>query len=79
MQLHYGWDDFNDIDWMTIIPILLPFVLIAGLLILFALIDLYRNRHRRENVLMWTLIIIFINTIGPILYFILGRKDRRRT
>lgn len=79
MRLNYGWNEFNDIDWMAIIPILLPFVLIALFLILFALIDLYRNRRRRENVLMWTLIILLFNTIGPILYFILGRKDRRRT
>ncbi|MES9736462.1 PLDc N-terminal domain-containing protein, partial [Peribacillus frigoritolerans] len=27
---------------------------------------------------LWTLIIIFANTIGPILYFVIGRKDSER-
>ncbi|PGB56135.1 PLDc N-terminal domain-containing protein, partial [Bacillus wiedmannii] len=26
-------------------------------------------------VLIWTLIIIFVNVLGPILYFVIGRKD----
>jgi hypothetical protein len=48
---------------------------LGTLLVLIALIDLYRNRKRRENVLIWALIILFVNTFGPILYFVIGRKD----
>ena len=29
--------------------------------------------------LIWTLIILFANTLGPILYFIIGRKDRENS
>ncbi|MFJ7951411.1 PLD nuclease N-terminal domain-containing protein [Lysinibacillus sp. NPDC096418] len=75
MKLHYGFDDLSKIDWSSILPIIIPFLLVGFLLILIALVDLYRHRALRENVLMWTIIIVFFNTIGPILYFVIGRKD----
>lgn len=75
MQLHYGLEELEDLDWMGIMPIILPFLAIGFILILIAWIDLFRNRKTRKNVLMWALIIFFLNTIGPILYFALGRKD----
>jgi predicted cobalt transporter CbtA len=78
MELHYGWNELKDIDFMSILPIILPVIAIGMILVLIALIDLYRNRKTRKNVLLWTLIIIFANTIGPILYFVIGRKDRER-
>ncbi|CAH0300347.1 PLDc N-terminal domain-containing protein [Peribacillus sp. Bi134] len=78
MKLHYGWNELKDIDFMPILPIILPVIAIGMILILIALIDLYRNRKMRKNVLLWTLIIIFANTIGPILYFVIGRKDSDR-
>jgi 4-amino-4-deoxy-L-arabinose transferase-like glycosyltransferase len=75
MQLHYGLNDFKDIDFMAFLPIILPIIVVGTLLILIALIDLYRHRKTRKNVLIWTLIILFANTLGPILYFVIGRKD----
>ncbi|MDI2585767.1 PLD nuclease N-terminal domain-containing protein [Psychrobacillus sp. NEAU-3TGS] len=75
MQLHYGLEELGDLDWMGIMPIILPFLAVGFILILIAWIDLFRNRKTRKNVLMWALIIFFLNTIGPILYFALGRKD----
>ena len=29
MKLHYGFEDLNQIDWASILPILLPFVLVG--------------------------------------------------
>lgn len=75
MKLHYGFEDLNQIDWANILPILLPFVLVGFLLITVALIDLYKHRGSRENILMWAIIILFFNTIGSVLYFVMGRKD----
>lgn len=75
MKLHYGFEDLNQIDWTNILPILLPFVLVGFLLITVALIDLYKHRDSRENILMWAIIILFFNTIGSVLYFVMGRKD----
>ncbi|MDM5214325.1 PLD nuclease N-terminal domain-containing protein [Peribacillus sp. NJ4] len=78
MELHYGWNELKDIDFMSILPIILPVIAIGMILVLISLIDLYRHRKTRKNVLLWTLIIIFANTIGPILYFVIGRKDNER-
>lgn len=78
MELHYGWNELKDIDFMSILPIILPVIAIGMILVIIALVDLYRNRKTRKNVLLWTLIIIFANTIGPILYFVIGRKDSER-
>jgi len=75
MKLHYSFDEFSQIDWASILPILLPFVLVGFLLITVALIDLYKHRDSRENILMWAIIILFFNTIGSVLYFVMGRKD----
>ncbi|MGE7941382.1 PLD nuclease N-terminal domain-containing protein [Lysinibacillus xylanilyticus] len=75
MKLHYGFDDLNQLDWASILPIILPFLFVGFVLIIVALFDLYRHRDSRENILMWTIIILFFNTIGSVLYFIIGRKD----
>lgn len=75
MKLHYGFDDLNQLDWASILPIILPFLFVGFVLIIVALFDLYRHRDSRENILMWTVIILFFNTIGSVLYFVIGRKD----
>ncbi|MDQ0245075.1 4-amino-4-deoxy-L-arabinose transferase-like glycosyltransferase [Bacillus fengqiuensis] len=79
MQLHYGLNDLKDIDFLAFLPIILPVIVIGTLLVLIALIDLYRHRKTRKNTLVWTLIILFVNTLGPILYFVLGRKDGEKS
>lgn len=79
MQLHYGLNEFKDIDIMAFLPIILPVIMAGMFLVLIALIDLYRHRKTRKNVLIWTLIILFVNTFGPILYFVIGRKDSEKS
>ncbi|MFP3376531.1 PLD nuclease N-terminal domain-containing protein [Bacillus sp. SIMBA_069] len=78
MQLHYGLNDLKDIDIMAFLPIILPVIAVGALLVFIAFIDLYRHRKTRKNVLVWTLIIIFVNVLGPILYFVIGRKDSEK-
>jgi len=75
MKLHYGLDDLVGIDLSAVLAIMLPVMGILLILVLIALIDLYRNRERRNNKLIWTLVILFIVPLGAIFYFILGRKD----
>ncbi|PEK01320.1 phosphatidylserine synthase [Bacillus wiedmannii] len=78
MQLHYGWNDLKDMDIMAFLPIILPVIAVGALLVFIALIDLYRHRKTRKNVLVWALIILFVNVLGPILYFVIGRKDSEK-
>lgn len=75
MKIHYGLNDLKDIDIMAFLPIILPVIAVGALLVLIAFIDLYRHRKTRKNVLVWTFIILFVNILGPILYFVIGRKD----
>ncbi|HDR7980022.1 TPA: PLDc_N domain-containing protein, partial [Bacillus cereus] len=74
-KIHYGLNDLKDIDIMAFLPIILPVIAVGALLVLIAFIDLYRHRKTRKNVLVWTFIILFVNILGPILYFVIGRKD----
>ena len=45
------------------------------LLVVVALIDLVRVKSTNGPKWMWALIIVFINIIGPVVYFILGRRN----
>lgn len=60
-----------------IVLLVLPVLLLQLGLIVLALRDLLRPERqvRGESKLMWGLIIVLINLIGPILYFAIGRRE----
>jgi len=58
-----------------ILPFLIPILLLQLALIIVALIDLARRERTRGPKWAWVLIIVLINFIGPIVYFILGREE----
>ncbi|MGH2408822.1 MAG: PLD nuclease N-terminal domain-containing protein [Chloroflexota bacterium] len=57
--------------------LLAPLVLISLALIVVALIDLVRREDKevRGSKLLWGIVIVVIGTIGPIAYFVVGRKE----
>ena len=57
------------------LPLLIPIVLIQLALIVFALADLLRRENTRGPKWVWVLVILFVNMIGPIIYFLLGRDE----
>jgi uncharacterized membrane protein YhaH (DUF805 family) len=57
------------------LPLLIPIVLIELALLVAALVDLIRREKTRGPKWAWVLVIVLINFIGPIVYFIAGRKD----
>jgi hypothetical protein len=57
------------------IPLLVPVLMIQLALMIFALVDLIRREKTRGPKWLWALVIIFVNLIGPIVYFVAGRKD----
>lgn len=60
------------------IPFLIPLFILQITLLIWSLVDIFkRDDYRFGNRIMWVLICIFINTIGPILYFVLGRGEKR--
>lgn len=64
-------------DFGTLLAILVPIIVIQLGLLVWALYDLTRpeRRVKGDSKVVWALVIIFINIIGPILYFLVGRED----
>jgi len=58
-----------------ILPLLIPIIIIELGLMIWALIDLIKQPATRGPKWMWVLIIILVNFIGPIIYFIIGREE----
>jgi hypothetical protein len=60
-----------------IIALLAPILIIQVGLMIAALIDLERDeRHvKGGSKIVWALVIILVNVIGPILYFVAGRDE----
>ena len=56
------------------LPIIAPILIIQLILIIVAIIDLIRIETTNGPKWLWALLILFINIIGPILYFVIGRK-----
>ncbi|MBC2167407.1 negative regulator of sigma-Y activity [Listeria booriae] len=62
---------------MNTIALLVPFIILYLILLATALVDLIRHWNNRQVPVIWLIVIIFVSTIGPIIYFIFGRKDYR--
>ncbi|MGD9142441.1 MAG: PLD nuclease N-terminal domain-containing protein [Dehalococcoidia bacterium] len=61
---------------VDMLPFLIPLIIVELALLIFALVDLLKRTHMSSNArIIWALVIIFINLIGPIIYFIFGRKE----
>ncbi|TAA73532.1 PLDc N-terminal domain-containing protein [Planococcus salinarum] len=58
-----------------LILLLLPVFLIQLGLMIFALVDLIKTPYTNGPKWMWAVIIIVVNIIGPILYFVMGRRN----
>jgi hypothetical protein len=57
------------------VPLLIPIILIELGLMIAALVDLIRRPQTRGPKWVWVLVIFLINLVGPIVYFVAGRKD----
>lgn len=61
---------------MSYWPLIIPLVVIQLGLLLFSLVDLIkRDKVKGGNKVVWALVIIFINIIGPIVYLIFGKVE----
>ncbi|MEA3318454.1 MULTISPECIES: PLD nuclease N-terminal domain-containing protein [Bacillaceae] len=61
----------ENINWSLAAPL----IVLQLILIITALISLSRQEQTNGPKWAWALIILFITTIGPILYFVIGRKN----
>jgi len=60
-----------------ILPVIVPLVLLQIVLIILGIRDLMRpdRRVKGGSKIVWGLIIVFFNLIGPALYFLAGREE----
>ena len=68
-----GTDDLEQLR--QLVPLLIPIILIQLGLVVAALIDLVKRPATRGPKWLWVIIILFINFIGPIIYFLVGREE----
>lgn len=62
-------------ELIDLLPLLIPVMLIQLALVIIALIDLWKREATRGPKWVWLLVILLINFIGPIIYFVAGRED----
>jgi len=67
--------DTSNINLAHLLPLLIPIALLEFGLLIWALLDLIRRKSVKGNKVVWILVIVLINIIGPIVYFIFGRGD----
>ncbi len=61
---------------MEYLPVLLPVIIIQLVLMLTAFVHALRHPHYRfGNRIIWILVIVFGQMIGPIIYFVIGRGE----
>ena len=66
----------NGLDIPTnVILLLIPLALLELGLLVWALVDIARRPRVRGNKVVWILVVVLVNIIGPIIYFIFGRLD----
>ncbi|WLR56763.1 PLD nuclease N-terminal domain-containing protein [Mesobacillus subterraneus] len=63
---------FADINWALIAPILF----IQVILLVVAVIDLIKIEKTNGPKWVWAIVILVVNIIGPILYFLIGRRNQ---
>ncbi|MBT8318494.1 MAG: PLDc_N domain-containing protein [Lutibacter sp.] len=60
--------------WQIILILIAVFLGIIPTII--ALIDILKSKFDGNNKIVWVLVVLFINLIGAILYFTIGRKQK---
>jgi hypothetical protein len=60
-----------------ILAILVPLILLQLILLVLAIVDITKpeRRVRGGNKIVWVLVIVLIQMIGPLLYFLVGREE----
>ena len=65
----------EDINIGQFIALIIPLALVQLGLMAFAVYDLVKtNRVEEDKKWVWGIIVVFLGFIGPILYFLVGRK-----
>ncbi len=58
-----------------LLPLLIPIILIQLGLMIYCLVDVIRREETNGPKVLWVLLIIFVDFIGPVAYLVIGRKE----
>jgi hypothetical protein len=61
----------QEVNWSLVAPL----IVLQAILMIAALVSCIRIEETNGPKWMWVLIILFVNLLGPILYFVMGRKN----
>ena len=61
----------QDVNWSLVAPL----IVLQVILMIAALVSCMRQEETNGPKWLWVLIILFVNILGPILYFVMGRKN----
>ena len=60
---------------LEVLPFLAPLIALELGLMIFALVNLIRRPKVRGSKVLWAIIIVFVQVIGPVVYLAFGRKE----
>ena len=68
----YELTDLLGMSASTILAVLIPILIVQFILLVAALVSAIKKEVPISDKILWILIIIFVNLIGPIVYFAIG-------
>lgn len=58
------------------LPFIIPVIVLELILAITALVHVFRHKnYRMGNRVIWVIVVVVFQIIGPIIYFTLGRSD----
>lgn len=63
-----------EMNWAEILPFVLPVIIFNVLLVGVALFDWFKRRGLIVAPFIWLIVIILVQSFGPILYLVIGRR-----
>ena len=61
---------------IQMLPYMVPLIILEVVLLVIALVDLAKRKHvTGGNKIIWVLVTVCIQIIGPIVYLVAGRKE----
>ena len=64
-------------DLIQALPYAVPLLLLGLILLVVGLLDLIKREHvTGGNKIIWVLVMVFVQIIGPIVYLAIGRREK---
>ena len=65
-------------DLQAYLPFIIPLAILQMGLMIAALVHIFtHSTYKMGNRVLWVIVVLFLNTLGPVLYFFLGRDDSK--